>query len=242
MSAAGPPRACRGRGAVGRRLRRALLAWSAALLVGAAAAQEGSWAVQVVALRDYREAQAASAQLAALGFPSYLEFAMHDGLQFVRVRVGCFTTREAAEAMAAAMRGRVTADAQPVELTPGAAVRGCTEESVGFLNGYDWEIVDDGGPVAFGVSVAGVPVTVVHDGERWQMVQQGEEAPGLSPAAGTGVITERHLGGAAFAVLEEDGAGTVICPGTVLAHVGGVAIVERGDVVLACRWLPGAGA
>ena len=43
-------------------------------------------------------------------------------------------------------------------------------------------------------------------------------------------------------VLEEDGAGTVICPGTVLAHVGGVAIVERGDVVLACRWLPGAGA
>lgn len=225
-----------------RAARRVLVALAAALTLAVAAAQDGSWAVQVVALRDYREAQAASAQLSGLGFPTYLEFAMHDGLQFVRVRMGCFTDREAADAMAAAMRGRVTADAQPVELSPGAAVPGCVEESIGFLNGYDWELVEDGGPVAFGVQVAGVVATVVHDGERWRMVQQGEEAPGLSPAAGTGTIVQRRLGGVPFAVLQAPGGEVVLCPGTLIADVAGVAIVERGDAVLACRWLREGGA
>lgn len=215
---------------------------SLALVVAGAAAAQGSWAVQVVALRDYREAQAASSQLASIGFPAYLEFAMHDGLQFVRVRVGCFTSRDAAEAMAAALRGRVTADAQPVELSPGANVSGCAEESVGFLNGYDWELVEDGGPVSFGVAVAGVEATVVHDGERWRMVQEGEAPPALSPAAGAGAVKELRVGGAPFAVLEDGGREVVLCPGVLLAQVGGVAIVERGDAVLACRWLPGAGA
>lgn len=219
---------------------RRLLAALAALSLSLAAAQ-GEWAVQVVALRDYREAQAASAQLLALGFPSYLEFAMNQGRQFVRVRVGCYTSREAAEAMAAALRGHVTADAQPVELSPGAAVPGCTEESVGFLSGYDWELVDGTGPVAFGVSVAGVPATVVHDGERWRMVQQGEPPPGLSLAAATGDVVQRSVGGVAFAVLEDGGEDVVLCPGHLVAQVGGVAIVERGDVMVACRWLAGAG-
>ena len=163
------------------------------------------------------------------------------GRQFVRVRVGCYTSREAAEAMAAALRGHVTADAQPVELSPGAAVPGCTEESVGFLSGYDWELVDGTGPVAFGVSVAGVPATVVHDGERWRMVQQGEPPPGLSPAAATGDVVQRSVGGVAFAVLEDGGEDVVLCPGHLVAQVGGVAIVERGDVMVACRWLAGAG-
>ncbi len=219
---------------------RRALSCAALLLAGAAAAQD-AWAVQVVALRDYREAQAASGELARLGFPAYLEFAMHQGQQFVRVRVGCFTDREAADAMATALRGRVTADAQPVELSPGAAVPGCTEESVGFLNGYDWELDGGDGPVTFGVTVAGVPVTVVHDGERWRMVQDGDEAAALSPVAGDGRVEEVRVGGAAFAALADGAARVVMCPGTLLAHVGGVAIVERGDVVLACRWLPGVG-
>src|SRR5690606_6621355 len=129
LARAGERQARRGRKERGVSPRRPLAAL-AALSLSLAAAQ-GEWAVQVVALRDYREAQAASAQLLALGFPSYLEFAMNQGRQFVRVRVGCYTSREAAEAMAAALRGHVTADAQPVELSPGAAVPGCTEESVG---------------------------------------------------------------------------------------------------------------
>lgn len=223
------------------RLLRSLAACAALLSLGAAAAQQ-DWAVQVVALRDYREAQAAGAQLQGLGFPAYLEFAMNEGQQFVRVRVGCFTSRDAADAMAAALRGHVTADAQPVELSPGAAVPGCIDESVGFLSGYDWQLVDGTGPVAFGVSVAGVPATVVHDGERWRMVQQGEPTPGVSPAAGPGTVVQRSVGGADFAVLESDGADVVLCPGELVAQVGGVAIVERGDVMVACRWLPGAGA
>ena len=83
--------------------------------------------------------------------------------------------------------------------------------------------------------------TVVHDGERWRMVQDGDEAAALSPVAGDGRVEEVRVGGAAFAALADGAARVVMCPGTLLAHVGGVAIVERGDVVLACRWLPGVG-
>ncbi len=213
---------------------KALAAFLAGALLAAAAAQD-LWAVQVVALRDYREAQAATTELARLGFPAYSEFAMNRGQQFVRVRVGCFTTREAADAMATAMRGRVTADAQPVELSPTASAADCAEEAVGFLNGYDWELQDAGGPVSFGVSVAGVAASVVHDGERWRMVQDDGQAPPLSPAAGSGAVRETSMGGVPFAVLERSGTPLVLCPGRLLAQVGAVAIVERGDAVLACR-------
>src|SRR5690606_29961110 len=152
---------------------------SLALVAAGAAASLASWAVYVVALRDHREGQAASSRRASIGFPPSPGFATHAGLLVRRVRVCCLTSRDAAESMASAPRARVTADAQPVELSPGANVSGCAEESVGFLNGYDWELVEDGGPVSFGVAVAGVEATVVHDGERWRMVQEGEAPPAL---------------------------------------------------------------
>ena len=72
-----------------------------ASVAGAQSAQ--TWAVQVVALRDFREAQAAVTELRVLEFDAYTEFVMQDGQQYVRVRVGCFTTREAAEAVAVVM-------------------------------------------------------------------------------------------------------------------------------------------
>ncbi len=203
--------------------------------VGAAGAQAG-WAVQTVALRDYVEAQSAVKQLQDLGFPAYTEFAMDRGRQFVRVRVGCFDTREAAEAMARALGGHVTAEAQPVELTPGALAPGCVSESIGFLNGYGWRLVSDDGPVSFEVQVAGVPATVVHDGERWRMVQDGGELPPLSAVTPAGRYVSASVGGSTFAALETGSGRYVVCPGTLLAQVGDAAIVERGDTVVACRW------
>lgn len=219
-------------------MKKALLAAVALLALswaGAAFAQS-AWAVQTVALRDYVEAQSAVNQLANLGFPAYTEFAMDRGRQFVRVRVGCYDTREAADAMAQALRGHVTAEAQAVELTPGALSPGCVSESIGFLNGYGWRLVSDAGPVSFEVLVAGVPATVVHDGERWRMVQDGGELPPLSAATPDGRYVSASVGGSAFAVLETAGARYVVCPGALLAQAGDAAIVERGDTVVACRW------
>lgn len=220
------------------RVVRALACLAALTAFGLAAAQQG-WAVQVVALRDYQEAQAATAQLTGLGFPAYTEYAMDDGRQFVRVRVGCYGTREAADAMAQAMRGRVTADAQAVELTPGALAPGCVQEVIGFLNGYDWRLTDDDGPVTFEVTVAGVPATVAHDGERWRMIQDGADVPLAGPATVAGEYASTSVGGATFAVRGGAGTSYVVCPGRLLAQVGEVAIVERGDALVACRWTSG---
>src|SRR5690606_15550056 len=111
-------------------------------------AQSGPlWSVQVVALRDFREAQAAVTELRVLEFDAYTEFAMSDGQQYVRVRTGCFTTREAAESLANVMRGHITADAEAVEMTPGASVSGCVDEEVGFLSSYAWQLLDQPGAV-----------------------------------------------------------------------------------------------
>ncbi|HZJ08443.1 MAG TPA: SPOR domain-containing protein [Trueperaceae bacterium] len=146
------------------RTRLALFGLALAMLAATAGAYaQERWAVQVVALRDYREAQAAADDLRTLGFEAYTEFAMLDAQQWVRVRVGCFASREAADAMAEALRARITAQAQAVELSPGAKLSGCTQEVVGFLNAYGWRLVDDDGPVTFSVTVAGVPATVAHD-------------------------------------------------------------------------------
>ncbi len=217
-----------------RRITKLALALGVLLCCGIAAAQAG-WAVQVVALRDYTEAQAATAQLKGLGFPAYTEFAMDGGRQFVRVRVGCFDSREAADAMAQAMRRHVTAEAQAVELTPGAPVLACVDESVGFLNGYGWRLLDDSGPVTFEVTVAGVPATVVHDGERWRMVQDGGELPPMATPERTAGFATESIGGSSFVAFDGADAWLIACAGELIAQAGDVAIVERGDVVLACH-------
>src|SRR5690606_34138354 len=136
-------------------------------------AQE-QWAVQVVALRDFREAQSTAADLRLLGLDAYTEFAMLNSQQWVRVRIGCFGSREAADAMAEALRTRITADAQAVERGNATATLHCTHETVGFLNEYDWRLLDGSGPVTFSVTVAGVEATVAHDGSRWRVVQESE--------------------------------------------------------------------
>lgn len=200
------------------------------------------WAVQVVALRDFREARAAADDLITLGFDAYTEFAMLDSQQWVRVRVGCFSSREAADAMATALRARITAQAQAVEFSQGAAVPGCTEEVIGFLNGYDWRLVDDSGPVQFDVTVAGVRARVAHDGRRWRVVQEDEQA---TPEVETVDVLEtvefraERIAGMEFVSLTSAAGRVVVCPGELVASVGDVAIVLRGELVLACRFAGG---
>lgn len=202
---------------------------------------EQLWTVQTVALRDFREAQGTADALKAHGFDAYTEFAMDAGLQFVRVRVGCFGSREAAEAMADALRGRVTDAAAPVELSPGAPVAGCVRMVVGFLKPFTWDEVAQPGTVpAFRVQVAGVDAHVVHTGARWRVLQGDEAVPTIDPAAPTARFSQQVLGGVAFVRL--DGARpTLLCPGTLLTSVGEVAISEQGEALVACS-LVGIGA
>ncbi|HET8986133.1 MAG TPA: SPOR domain-containing protein [Trueperaceae bacterium] len=217
---------------------RALWCVLAAVIGGLASAQPApGWSVQVVALRDFREAQAAVTELSVLEFDAYTEFSMADGQQYVRVRTGCFTTRDAAEALANVMRGRVTAEAEAVELTPGAPVRGCVDEEVGFLNSYDWELMSRStGVPSFRVAIASVVARVVHDGRRW-IVLQGDGEPQAESArdGATARIVQRRVGGTPFAALDSLPGPVLLCPGTLVATVADVAIVERTDVIVACR-------
>lgn len=195
-----------------------------------------AWAVQTVALRDYREAQLVVEDLRQRSFDAYTEFAMQDGLQFVRVRLGCFTDRAAAEAMAAALAPRVVREAAVVEFTRGALVHACTSSVVGFRKPAEWGPVNDPGAVpAFAVKVAGRDARVVHDGTRWRVIQGVGPIPPLAGPS-TARFEEVVQGGVHFVAQRVGDARYVICPGRLLTHVGNVAIVEQGDLLVACEF------
>ncbi|MDT3681955.1 MAG: SPOR domain-containing protein [Trueperaceae bacterium] len=206
------------------------------LMASATLATAQAWAVQTVALRDYREAQAAAQELRDRSFDAYTEFAMQDGLQFVRVRIGCYTDRAAAEAMASVLAGKIVSEAAVVEFTSGAPAHACATSTVGFVKPGEWEPLTEPGAVpAFAVKVAGREARVVHDGTRWRVLQ------GLGPipeaaAEPAGEFQELVRGGVRFVAQKLGSKEYVVCPGRLLAHVGKVAIVEQGDLLVACEF------
>lgn len=196
-----------------------------------------AWAVQTVALRDYREAQSAADDLRSRAFDAYTEFAMQDGLQFVRVRIGCFTDRSAAEAMAEAITGAIVREAAVVEFTSGATARACASRTVGFMKPAEWAPVNDAGTVpAFNVKVAGQDARVVHDGTRWRVIQGLGPIP-LLTVEPTATFSEVVRGGKRFVVQDVGRTAIILCPGTLLTHVGDFAIVEQGELLVACEFM-----
>jgi len=205
--------------------------WSSARAQNVAEA----WTVQTVALRDLREAQATAAALKQHGFDAFTEFAMDNGLQFVRVRVGCFTSRSAAESMAAALRGRVTESAVVVEATAGAPTAGCVTMDVGFIKPVVWdEVAAVGLAPAFRVVVAGIEAHVVHTGQNWRVLQDGEAVPAAEPALAGGRFSQASVGGVALVRYEAPGVALLLCPGVLVTSVADVAISEQGDALVAC--------
>lgn len=194
------------------------------------------WSIQTVALRDYRDAQATVADLRAFGLDAYSEFAMNAGVQYVRVRVGCFATRASAEELALRLSDYLVAEAVPVERTADAPSAGCLEEQTGFLKPSTWRQVADGVP-AFEVTMAETTAVVQHTGRSWRIVQGAAELPlfeaPLSPRFRQGSVLD-------VPVVETSigGAWLVVCPGQLLAEVGDAAIVDRGDRIVSCRLRP----
>jgi hypothetical protein len=130
-----------------------------------------------VALRDLREAQNTAAALRDAGFPAFTEFTMTDGLQYVRVRVGCWSAREGAEAVATLLLARPRPRGRGGAAQPGSP-RACVELDVGFLMPASWTtLFEPGEAPTFRVELAGHVGHIRHDGERW-MVLQGEGVAG----------------------------------------------------------------
>jgi hypothetical protein len=205
------------------------LAWS-----GSVAAQE-AWTVQTVAFRDLRDANAEVAILRSLGLPAYTEFTMAAGLQYVRVRVGCYDTRAGAEAWATLLRGAITRDAvaMPVEAVLPDGVP-CIATDVGFRKPSAWSLVSTAGDLpTFRVEVGGQLAFLRHDGEAWRLWQAVAPEPAAAPAVP--VDLQVRVGSIAGLPVARSVAAGALCPGRLLATAGPVAIVDGGDAVIACR-------
>lgn len=216
------------------RLASALVVW---LVVASAAAQD-VWTVQTVALRDLREARGMAAELQLHGLPAYTEFTMQSGLQYVRVRVGCYLDRETAEAWAGLLRGGgLVNEAVPVvmDASPPAGID-CVTADVGFRKPDSWSLVSGAGELpVFEVTVAGHQAYLRFDGERWRVWQGRPPAPEPLPEAANAQAMQRW----GQSVVRLTG-GAFLCPGRLLASLRDAAVVDRGDAVVACR-LAGAG-
>jgi hypothetical protein len=215
-------------------LGRAGIALCVVLAVAAPVAGADAWTIQTVAIRDFREAQAIAADLRDQGFPSYTEFSMSAGQQWVRVRVGCWQGRDGADGMVEVLRGLVTREAVAVPVTAGAPVT-CIDVDVGFIKPARYEPLHLAGELpTYRVEVADHVAYVRHDGQRW-LVVQGVDPPLPAPAPDpTALFRAGEIRG--FAVVFVDGAGApeVVCPGRLVGQVGHVAVVEWANAIVAC--------
>lgn len=214
----------------------ALISTLSALLAGVACAQ--GWSVQTVALRDLRQARSVVGQLQALGFDAFPEFAMHDGDQFVRVRVGCYTDRAAAEAVAQALAGHVTKQAVAVQLSSGTRADECVREDIGFLKPPVWKQLDppDGLPT-FDVDIAGHKARLVFTGQDWRVVQDGQTFT-PAPAGVDASFVVARPGGIPWVAQELTAGLRMLCPGKLIGTAGSAAVVERSNEVVACMLVP----
>lgn len=227
------------------RLRGGLLTSLVAALLGAlagVAAAEGPWTVQTVAFQDHRQAVATVEELRRLGFDAYSEFAMNDGKQFSRVRIGCFREKDAADAFARALRGRITQQAVVQPLSAAATPRTCVDSDVGFIKPAAWRLErSDATGVLFRVETLGQVGYVEWAGGRWAVL----DAPS-GPAGGAAGAPERYHqafpGGVAMVQAKLAGGAVHVCNGRLLWQGRGVAVVERTSAVVACAVNEDAGA
>lgn len=216
--------------------------WTAVLLAGwlawgGAASAQAAWTVQTVALRDLREANAEVARLGDLGLAAYTGFTMLDGLQYVRVRVGCFD-RETAERWAGLLRAGVTSEAVALPLDALPTGVPCVAVDVGFRKPADWALVSraDEQPT-FRVEVAGHAAYLRYDGSGWRLWQAVAPAPeAVAPETGTTGLSGSVVRAATLAGQDivRHALWGALCPGRLMASIGDVAIVDQGDAIVAC--------
>ena len=196
-------------------------------------ARAETWAVQVMALRDLRDATALANDLVRLGFDAYTEFAMRDGQQFVRVRFGCFAERAVADAFARLAHDLSTTDAVVVPIDEGAAPRSCLARDVGFVIPETFR-QPVAGSATFEVEVAGTAAIVRYQGGRWQLLQRAASEARPPVTIGAGPFVDAALASMAFVMDVRTEPPTFLCPGSLLAALDDVAIVDDDGVVVAC--------
>ena len=204
-------------------------------LLARATAQDAGWSIQVVALRDLREAERSVERLREAGFPAFTEFTMADGMQYVRVRVGCWSSRDAAAGVVPLLLGGYVREAAVVPHSDDSPRR-CIEVDVGFLTPATWAPLHHEGELpTFRVELAGHVGHLRHDGDRW-LVLQGDATPApMTVDALAWQYRSGELGGGTVVLDDVGGRLRLVCPGRMIGQVGDVVIVAWEDAVVACR-------
>ena len=218
--------------------------WAVVLLIiaGVAVADEPWWTVQTVALRDHSQAQHTAAALQDHGFPAYIEFSMNDGLQYSRVRVGCFTARDGARALAEVLRSGITNDAVVVEASAEfqRSGRACTEFQTGFVKPGAWSFLGTNGDLAiFEVIIGSSTAYVAHNGQTWQVLQPGEVDLGaIQVETLPRTWREDQVAGSSQALIMKRVENTwwYTCRGNLLGVFRDIAFVETNRSVVSCSY------
>ena len=206
------------------------LALAIAFAAPPAFAQGGAvWSLQTIALRDASAAGDEVARLRALTLPAYATEVRRGGIDLTRVRLGCFTSRAAAERWGGAL-ARIAPDALPVQLPAPPSGVPCARVDVGFRKPTAFTLISqpEAAPL-FEVVVAGEVAWIQFAAGRWQL---HPERPNDLPAA-EAPFRQGVLAGDPFVL---DTLGRPLCPGRLLRGAGAHAIVDAGDAVIACAW------
>jgi len=136
--------------------------------------QAQTWTIQTASFRDYRLAQRSLDRLLKAGFDSYSEFYMDQGRQLVRIRVGCFESREAAQNFLDKMNsmGQISAYVVPHS----QAGNSCVKRNIGFIAPEKWGTYQvDNQKIIFWVSISDVTAFIAHTNLGWQVSQTGSD-------------------------------------------------------------------
>jgi hypothetical protein len=198
---------------------------------------QAQWTIQTVAFRDYRDAQAAVQQLQTLGFEAYTEFSNGtDGLQYARVRVGCFDSKETADLTVQRLVNSYTKEAVAVQLSAGAAVPYCVRREIGFITPTTWyTYFTSANEATFMVDFQGQQAFLKQDGSSWHLGQTlGEIGITAVPAS---VMTTGYFSEVAASpypqILYRSEVTLLISQGKLLWQKANVAVVKENDSVVA---------
>lgn len=202
-------------------------------IIGLAAPER--WTIQTVALRDYEEAAAVAESLSTLGYQAYTEFAMNNGSQYTRVRIGCFETRDGAERMATHLRGAITASAVPQHLSPETTLLHCSDSEVGFFKPDSWSIVYAGNTaIVFQVEILDHRGFVEHKNGTWHLRLESKYQELLSSEP-IGPFSQKLIEGKPLVFAHLSEGVSAVCPGLLLWHTQDTAIVDDGDAIVSCK-------
>lgn len=198
-------------------------------------AQGQTWTIQTASFNDYRLAQRSLDRLLSAGFDSYNEFFMEKGRQFVRVRVGCFESRETAQNFLNTMNSLGQTSAYVVTNTNTSS--SCINRSIGFITPKRWGTYSlNNENIIFWVNIAGLTAFISHSYLGWQISQTSNDllVDSAQEKLAPEYYTQTNEDSPIYVALPNQKA-YKLTAGKLLWHSGIIAVVLENDMVVSYK-------